>query len=129
METLARLAGDCEDFSIAKYFTLLEAGIPDDQLRLVYVQARIGGSHSDIRQAHMVLAWYPSPTAEPLVLDNLIGDIRPASRRPDLLPVFSFNSQGLWAGSAAQANPGPGGPGRLSRWQELLRRARQEGFD
>lgn len=129
METLAKLAGDCEDFTIAKYFTLREVGVPDEQLRLVYVKARLGHDDRSMQQAHMVLAWYPSPTAEPLVLDNLIGDIRPASRRPDLVPVFSFNSQGIWAGTAAHANPGPGGPGRLSRWQDLLRRAREEGFD
>ena len=38
------------------------------------------------------------PGAEPLILDNLITEVRPASRRPDLVPVFSFNSEGLWQG-------------------------------
>ena len=127
METLGRGAGDCEDFAIVKYFTLLLLGIPDEKLRLVYVQARIGGINSSITQAHMVLAFYPVPDAEPLILDNLINDLRPASRRPDLLPVFSFNSQGLWQGASGAR--GAGGPGTLSRWQELLNRARAEGFD
>ncbi|WP_296926287.1 transglutaminase-like cysteine peptidase [Polaromonas sp.] len=127
METLGRGAGDCEDFAIAKYFTLLLLGIPDDKLRLIYVQARIGGANSSITQAHMVLAFYPEPNAEPLILDNLINDLLPASRRQDLQPVFSFNSLGLWQGvSGAQ---GAGGPSSLSRWQELRRRARAEGFD
>lgn len=128
METLGMQRGDCEDFAIAKYFTLLHLGIPNDQLRLVYAKATIGGP-GGIAQAHMVLAFYSSPTAEPLVLDNLISDIRPASRRPDLSPVFSFNQKELWAGAASDAAKGPGGSGRLSRWEDLLTRVRAEGFD
>ena len=127
METLGKSAGDCEDFAIAKYFTLLLLNIPDEKLRLIYVQARLGGVNSSITQAHMVLAYYPSPEAEPLILDNLIDDLLPASRRPDLQPVFSFNSQGLWQGASGAR--GAGGPANLTRWQELLRRARAEGFD
>lgn len=127
METLGRGAGDCEDFAIVKYFSLLMLGIPDEKMRLVYVQARLGGVNSSISQAHMVLAFYPSPGAEPLILDNLINDLQPATRRPDLQPVFSFNSQGLWQGASGAR--GAGGPGTLSRWQELLKRARAEGFD
>jgi predicted transglutaminase-like cysteine proteinase len=129
METLAKGKGDCEDYTIAKYFTLLNLGIPNDQLRLVYVKARIGGAASNIQQAHMVLAFYPSPDADPLVLDNLITDIRPASRRSDLQPVFSFNSQGIFNSADGHATLGAGGTGQLSRWHELLQRARKEGFD
>ena len=128
METLGRGAGDCEDFTIAKYLTLLLLNIPDEKLRLIYVQARLAGVNGrSVTQAHMVLAFYPVPDAEPLILDNLINDLQPASRRPDLQPVFSFNSQGLWQGAAGAR--GAGGPTNLSRWQELLRRARAEGFD
>ncbi len=129
METLARGKGDCEDFAIAKYFTLLSLNVPVQQLRFIYVKARIGGASSTIEQAHMVLAFYPSPEAEPLVLDNLITEIRPASRRPDLQPVFSFNSQGLFSGTDANAAQGTGGVGQLSRWSDLLQRVRAEGFN
>ena len=128
METLGKGKGDCEDFTIAKYFTLLTLGIPDEQLRLIYVKARIGGPDSRLQQAHMVLAYYANPAAEPLVLDNLITDIRPASRRPDLTPVFSFNSEGIWQGANGETQGGTG-TDRLSRWADLLRRARAEGFD
>lgn len=128
METLAKGAGDCEDFAIAKYFSLLSLGIPVQQLRLIYVKARIGGPASTLQQAHMVLAYYASPDAEPLVLDNLITEIRAASRRPDLQPVFSFNSEGVFAGAASNAAAGPGGISGISRWQELLQRAHAEGF-
>lgn len=129
IETLAKGKGDCEDFVIAKYFTLLQLQVPNESLRLIYVKAKLGSTQQPLVQAHMVLAYYPSPDAEPQILDNLIGEIRPASRRTDLLPVFSFNNQGVFAGVAANATLGPGGVGRLSRWQDLLKRAHDEGFD
>ncbi|HDO1079359.1 TPA: transglutaminase-like cysteine peptidase, partial [Aeromonas salmonicida] len=38
LEFLGAAGGDCEDFSISKYFTLLELGIPDEKMRMVYVK-------------------------------------------------------------------------------------------
>lgn len=125
LETLAKGAGDCEDFTIAKYFTLLAAGVPAERMRLVYVRARIGGP-AGVSQAHMVLAYYAHPETEPLILDNLIDEIRPASRRSDLTPVFSFNTEGLWQGVGAVSAGDP--VARLSRWREVLLKAAQEGF-
>jgi predicted transglutaminase-like cysteine proteinase len=125
LETLQQGRGDCEDYAIAKYFSLIAAGIPAAQLRLVYVRLQIGGAGGP-SQAHMVLAYYARAEAEPLILDNLVGEIRPASRRPDLTPVFSFNSEGLWQGNGAQRLGDP--VERLSRWREVLRKARAEGF-
>jgi len=125
LETLEKGQGDCEDYAIAKYFSLLAGGVPVARLRLVYVRAMIGGPGGAV-QAHMVLAYYAQPGAEPLILDNLIGDVRPASRRPDLTPVFSFNSEGLWQGAAGAAAGDP--TARLSRWREVLAKARAEGF-
>jgi predicted transglutaminase-like cysteine proteinase len=129
METLGRGAGDCEDFVIAKYYTLKEMGVGGDKLRLIYVRAKTGSSVAAPTQAHMVLGYYAQPDAEPLVLDNLVGEIRPASRRPDLVPVFSFNSQGVFTGTAGKDGAPAGGVGRLSRWEDLLKRARLEGFE
>lgn len=124
IEFLGRGAGDCEDFSIAKYFSLKASGVPIERLRLTYVRARIGGPDSKISQAHMVLTYYPSPDAEPLVLDNLLNEIRPAGRRPDLTPIFSFNSDGIWAGGQRSNQS----VDRLSRWKNLTDRMRTEGF-
>ncbi len=126
LETLGQGAGDCEDFAIAKYFSLLHLGVMPDKLRLIYVRAKTGTS--DAIQAHMVLAYYATPDAEPLVLDNLISEIKPASRRPDLVPVFSFNSSGVFTGIAG-GGTAAAGTGRLSRWEDLLRRAKAEGFE
>ncbi len=129
MESLGHEKGDCEDFAIAKYFTLLSAGMDVSQLRLIYVKAKMGGAASNITQAHMVLAFYSDPSAEPQILDNLLGEIRPASRRQDLTPVFSFNGQGIWAGVSASGSASSTSTKRLSRWEELLARAREEGFE
>ncbi len=125
LETLEKGAGDCEDFAIAKYFSLLAAGTPEARLRLVYVLAQQGGPLGPW-VPHMVLAWYAAPGAEPLLLDSLITELRPASRRPDLQPVFSFNGEGLWKGAAAQ--PAPDALARLGRWHEVQAKARAEGF-
>jgi predicted transglutaminase-like cysteine proteinase len=125
LETLNRGEGDCEDFAIAKYFSLLAAGVPGSRLRLVYVRAQMAGPGGPT-QAHMVLAWTPAAGGEPLILDNLIGELRPASRRPDLTPVFSFNAEGLWQGVAGASAGDPAA--RLSRWREVLTKAKAEGF-
>lgn len=122
LEMLDKGAGDCEDYAIGKYFGLLALGVPSIRLRLVYVRAQIGGA----TQAHMVLAYYATPDAEPTILDNLVGELRPASRRPDLDPVFSFNSDGLWQGTGGQVAGDP--LARLSRWRAVLDKARAEGF-
>ena len=125
LEMLGKGRGDCEDYVIGKYFSLLAAGVPVAKMRLVYVRATIGGPGGEV-VAHMVLAYYATPDAEPLILDNLIGEIRPASRRPDLQPVFSFNSEGLWQGVGKQAAGDP--QSRLSPWREVMAKARAEGF-
>lgn len=127
LELMGRGEGDCEDFAIAKYMTLKLMGVPSDKMRLTYVKARLGGPQSTITQAHMVLSYYPMPEEEPLILDNLITEIRPASRRPDLTTVFGFNAEGLWVGGAmprvTQSSQ------RLSRWQSVLVRMREEGIE
>lgn len=126
LESLGRGAGDCEDYSIAKYVTLVQLGIPNNKLRLIYVRARMGSSASAPTQAHMVLGYFESPDEEPVILDNLISSIRPAARRKDLTPVFSFNSGGLWAGAGAEAKGDP--TARLSLWRGVLERMAQDGF-
>jgi predicted transglutaminase-like cysteine proteinase len=127
LETMARRKGDCEDFSIVKFVTLLLAGVEMEKLRITYVKAQIGGPSSNNFIAHMVLAYYPTPSGDPYILDNMVDSVRPASRRGDLKPVFGFNSQGLWVGgSAAPATKDPGA--KLSRWRDLLQRMSADGL-
>ena len=123
LEFMGKGAGDCEDFVIAKYMTLKMLGIGNDRLRLIYVLAKCGSTAS---VAHMVLGFYAQPTGEPLILDNLITSVRAASQRSDLVPVFSFNSDGLWVGGSATSAADP--TTRLSRWRDVLERMRQDGF-
>jgi len=121
IEALWKGAGDCEDYAIAKYFSLRHLGVASDKLRITYVKAL------RLNRAHMVLTYYASPDAMPLVLDSLIDDIQPASQRTDLLPVYSFNAEGLWL-PGAKGNQKVSDTKRLSRWQELLKRMQAEGF-
>jgi predicted transglutaminase-like cysteine proteinase len=122
LEFMGRGAGDCEDFSIAKYITLQMLGISNEHLRLSYVRYKVGATPPI---AHMVLGYYPEPTSEPYILDNMISSVRLASMRTDLTPVFSFNSDGLWVGGATASSADP--TARLSRWRDVLDRMRQDG--
>jgi predicted transglutaminase-like cysteine proteinase len=119
IEFLATNAGDCEDFTIAKYFSLIELGVSADKLRLMYVTA------TRPRQAHMVLAYYESPKAIPLVLDNINKRILPATQRRDLIPIYSFNGGGLWhAKSQGQGRRLQSG-NTNSLWIDLTQRVNQ----
>jgi predicted transglutaminase-like cysteine proteinase len=121
IEALWKGAGDCEDYAIAKYFSLRHLGVSSDKLRITYVKA--------LRQnrAHMVLTYYPTPDAIPLVLDSLVDTIKPANQRTDLLPVYSFNAEGMWL-PGAKGNQRVGDTKRLSRWQDVLKKMQAEGF-
>ena len=120
LQMLTSNGGDCEDFSIAKYFTLREMGVPAERMRLTYVKAL------KLDQAHMVLTYYASPDSEPLILDNLVADILPSSQRDDLLPVYSFNAKGLWLAKARGAEQRIGNSSRLSRWKEVIAKISDE---
>ena len=120
IQMLSSNGGDCEDFSIAKYFTLRKMGIPEDRLRLTYVKAL------QLNQAHMILTYFPTPDADPLILDNLVTAIRPSSERTDLLPVYSFNGNGLWLSRKKGTDERVGQSERLSQWQGVIARINSE---
>lgn len=126
LETIGKQAGDCEDFSIAKYIFLKVLNIPDDKLRLTYVRAELTGHDGSAVKAHMVLSYYSTPLSEPLILDNLNSEIMPASKRTDLAPIFSFNSKGLWLGSSLK--PKAESQSHLSRWRDVLTRIQADGI-
>ena len=120
LEFLIHDAGDCEDFSIAKYFTLREMGLDVSKLRITYVKALI------LNQAHMVLAYYPSPNAEPLILDNINKLIKPASERTDLKPVYSFNADDLWLARSRNEQLKAGKSSQINLWRDLTARMQRE---
>ena len=108
--------GDCEDFAIAKYFSLLELGIADEKMRITMVKSLT------LDQYHMVVAYYPTPGAVPLILDNIDGEIKPADQRNDLLPVYSFNGKQLWLNKEKGQGVLAGKSQRLKRWSNLNQR-------
>ena len=123
LEFMGHGAGDCEDFVIAKYMTLRILGVSTERLRLIYVRYQSGGA---MPIAHMVLGYYAQPNEEPVILDNMVSSIRTGSMRPDLSPVYSFNSDGLWVGGATTSSADP--TARLSRWRDVLDRMHRDGL-
>ncbi|ARN19859.1 transglutaminase-like cysteine peptidase [Piscinibacter gummiphilus] len=98
-ELAARGAGDCEDFAIAKYFALVGAGVPAARLRIVYGALQFGAG--EVWRPHVALVVLPedgAPIGTAAVLDSVLDEVRPLSRRPDLRIRLSFNEEGLWAG-------------------------------
>jgi len=119
-EMLASDGADCEDYSIAKYFTLKELGVPIERLRITYVKA------VRLNQAHMVLAYYPAPNADPLILDNLQDGVRPASERADLIPVYSFNDEDVVLARPGQSGASAGSSSQIRLWRSLVNKLEKE---
>jgi len=127
-ETIGRGAGNCTSYSLAKYYSLKLAGVPSEKLRMVYVKAGSVGGSTLPPVAHMVVAYYAESDSEPLILDNLISDLRPASRRPDLSPVFSFNEEGIFDKVVTTGSAPVAGINRYSKWESFLKKAAEQGF-
>ncbi|RMF46681.1 MAG: transglutaminase [Deltaproteobacteria bacterium] len=123
LESLGIRKGDCEDFALAKYVTLLLSGVAEDRLRLIYVRAVIEGRAT---RAHMVVGYYPEGGKVPWILDSLAGEVLPADQRRDLTPVFSFNLQSLWVAGADFRVDDPSD--RLSHWKDVILRMEDEGI-
>ena len=120
IEALGQGGADCEDYSIAKYFSLREMGIPEERLRIMYVKA------VELNEAHMVLTYYASTDAVPLVLDNINGKILSATERTDLAPVYSFNAEGLWQAKNRGRGRKLGTSKSLGMWQDLKARMAED---
>jgi predicted transglutaminase-like cysteine proteinase len=120
IETLATNGGDCEDYSIGKYFSLTSMGMLTSKLRITYVKAL------EYNLAHMVLAYYPTPSSEPLILDNINKTILPASQRRDLLPIYSFNGDGLWLAQSRKQSVKGDVSRNLPSWGNLKEKMQRE---
>ncbi len=115
-EFVGRAGGDCEDYVVSKYFALRTLGIADEKLYLTYAKA----TKQNI--AHMVLNYFETPTSVPLVLDNYVPDLLPATERGDLIPLYSFNAKSLFLSnpSAGLGQALPTDKIRNSKWEKLL---------
>ena len=99
LATFASGRGDCEDYAIAKYVALSEAGFPRDQLRLVLVRDLA------VRQDHAVLAarldgrWH--------ILDSRRSELMDDSEVTSFTPLFAINHRGVQLFAAPYAKGGP----------------------
>ena len=91
LEFLGKGRGDCEDFAVAKFLTMIQLGVSEKKLFLTYVKA-IGYPEA----AHLVVSYYKEPGSVPFVLDNYNKTILPATQRNDLIPVYSFTANDLY---------------------------------
>jgi len=91
LEFLGKGQGDCEDFAVAKFLTMMQLGVPEQKLFLTYVKA-VGYPEA----AHLVVTYYQKPGTVPFVLDNYNKRILPATQRDDLIPVYSFTANDLY---------------------------------
>jgi len=82
-------SGDCEDYSIAKYFALRQLGFKKEELRVVILMDMIRGI------GHAVLAFYAEDQI--LILDSLSNLILPHSRYKHYVPQYSMNETTRWA--------------------------------
>ena len=112
-------AGDCEDYAISKYFSLIRAGIPEKKLRIAYV--KLIRKRTKYKETHMILLYYNKPNSTPIVLDNVDKRLKLASKRKDLKFIYSFNAGGLWQsknkGSISQKKVGSN---KLKQWKNLI---------
>ena len=114
LEFIGKDKGDCEDYVIAKYFTLKELGVPTSKMFMTYAKSL------KFNVAHMVLTYYATPKSIPLVLDNYNYKILPANERTDLVPIYSFSGDDLF--NAKQAQLGkmlPAATKQTRPWDEL----------
>ena len=115
-EFLSKNAGDCEDYALAKYFSLINAGIAEEKLSLVYVQLLPN------RDAHMVLSYLGEGQSNPVILDNFVNEILSIDSRSDLVPVYSFNGSNMWIVDMGFSYTRVGSAERIKPWRQLKQR-------
>ncbi len=120
IEAIGVNGADCEDYSLAKYFTLKYMGVAGSKLHITYVKAL------ELNEAHMVLAYYPTPDSDPLILDNIKSVILPATQRQDLRPVYSFNGDGLWTSVNRARGNRVGSADQINLWKDFNTRLDQQ---
>ena len=90
-EFVGKDAGDCEDYTIAKYYILKELGVDVKKLKFTYV---VYQDRSGKKISHMVLAYLtvaqPKSKEDILILDNNNRLVLPASQRPDLIKMVKM---------------------------------------
>ncbi|MFO0390083.1 MAG: transglutaminase-like cysteine peptidase [Alphaproteobacteria bacterium] len=83
--------GDCEDYAIAKYYSLKALGVSLDKMRIIIVQDfNLGGI------IHAILGVYDEK-GDMYILDNQIDQVMPAMKIYHYRPIYSLNEDWWWA--------------------------------
>lgn len=114
LEFLVNHSGDGQDFTVAKLFTLQQMGVDLAKLRISYVKS------NGLNRPHTVLAYFPSPTSEPLILDNIQRLIKPSSARKDLEPVYMFDPRDVLLVDGGSRQLPEEKSNHIVKWQNLL---------
>jgi len=99
LATFATTKGDCEDYAIAKYVALLEAGASPDELAIILGRDRDAGLDHAVLAAFIEGQWY--------LLDNRRAELISASAAVNFLPLISLNADGVHALSASSGTLTP----------------------
>ena len=89
-EFLTSGTGDCEDYAIIKYFTLVRLGFNPDNLYITIVYA------ARLKNYHMVLSYFIKDGEAPLILDNINNKILNLTKRNDLKIKAFLNTNGVY---------------------------------
>ncbi len=83
--------GDCEDYTITKYYILKNLGVDIHRMKFAYV---IYKNRRGKKISHMVLVYFtvakPKTKEDILILDNNNRRILPASQRADIIKVIKM---------------------------------------
>ena len=118
-EFLRSNAGDCEDFAIAKYYTLKAMGVDESKMRLTHVIINSTG------EAHMILLVQERGSNALLALDNRSNKIMPFTAHHDLSPTYSFNASDLWITESKTEMIKVGKATQIKLWNKLKQRMTQ----
>ena len=91
--------GDCEDYAIAKYVALSEAGFPQEELRPLLVRDR------SVRQDHAVLA--ARLDGHWLILDSRRSELLNDADAASFTPLYAINHRGMQLFAAPYAKHAP----------------------
>ena len=112
-EFYAKGAGDCEEYAIAKYFELRQAGIPASKLRITNILIDDGDTE------HMILMY--EDKGKDYVLDNIVERVTPVKEYIDFKIKYTFNENGMYFDG--QTVP----PNYLPKWGSVIRRMKAGG--
>jgi predicted transglutaminase-like cysteine proteinase len=120
-EFLKTGTGDCEDYVIAKYFSLKDLGVNTSKLYFVVVKVKKAPNF------HMVLAYFPKADIkkDPYILDNLSWKILKLSRREDLKAKLFFNEKVMFGNKRVVTKLAKNFYLRIDEWKKIIKKEKK----